>query len=117
MCKARVDYVKMATLSAGQTQSVLCQDAASSAPSSSVAVCVDICTVVSAMTTQMATCASMYMQFRCKSILLQRSQAYITEAVHNSTQVVIAFVAEKEKTLPGEHNNTLWYLAHVVIYR
>ena len=41
-CKVRVDNPKMATLSAGQTQSVLCQDAASSAPSLSVAVCVGI---------------------------------------------------------------------------
>lgn len=75
MCKARVDYLKMATLSAGQTQSVLCQDAASSAPNLNVVVYVGICTAVSAMTMQMATCVSMYMQFRCKSMLPLRSQA------------------------------------------
>ena len=54
MCEVRVDNLKMA---AGQTQSVLCQTAASSAPCLSAAVCVGIRAAMSAMTMQTATCA------------------------------------------------------------
>ena len=101
----------MATLSAGQTQSVLSQDAASCAPSSSVAVCVGIlCIAVSAMTMLIATCASMYMQFRCKSILPLRIQA---KQRWYTIQHYYA-IAEKENTLPGDHYTLVF--VHVSLY-
>ena len=112
MYEVRVDNLKMATLSAGQTPSVLCQDAASCAPSSSATVCVGI---------HMYSCecydyANGPLCKHVHAVWMQVNTVFKnpgkTEVVHNPTPTAIA---EKENTLPGEHY-TLYSIHHTCHY-